>query len=481
MTELLVAKEYPYYVGGEFKKSQSNRTIEIVSPYKDEVIGKVQAISKEEADIAIAATKKAQKEWEERDLFERAALLNRWADELVNDKEEIADIIMQEVGKTYNDAVKEVVRTAEFIKYTVEEYIHTNPTGMSGENYPGGSKNKVALIKRVPMGTVLAISPFNYPVNLSVAKLAPALISGNAVVFKPATQGAISAVKIIESFDKVGFPPNILQLITGKGSDIGDYVSEHEGIDMISFTGGATTGRHLSSFSTMKPMVLELGGKDPAIVCEDADLDKVVAEIMSGAFSYSGQRCTAIKRVLVNEAVADDLAARLKVEVEKLTVGMPEENPIIVPLINQGSADYVDGLIQDTIEQGATLLVGNKREANLIYPTLFDHVTTDMRVAWEEPFGPVLPIIRVKSDEEAIEISNESEYGLQASVFSKDFSRAVGIANKIEAGSVQINGRTERGPDHFPFLGIKNSGMGVHGISKTIDAMTREKLIVVNL
>src|SRR5574337_1264389 len=177
--------------------------------------------------------------------------------------------------------------------------VSTNDTSMSGQNYPGGSKNKIAIIKRIPLGTVLAISPFNYPVNLSVAKIAPALISGNAVVFKPATQGAISAVKIIESFDKVGFTADILQLLTGKGSDIGDYISEHEGIDMISFTGGATAGRHLSSFSTMKPMVVELGGKDPAIVCEDADIDKTVAEIMSGAFSYSGQRCTAIKRVLV--------------------------------------------------------------------------------------------------------------------------------------------------------------------------------------
>lgn len=481
MTEQISIKEYPYYVGGEFKNSESGNTIEIVSPYKDEVIGKVQAISKSEADKAIAATKKAQKEWADRDLFERATLLNQWADELVKDQAAIADIIMQEVGKTHNDALKEVVRTAEFIKYTVEEYIHSNPSAMSGENYPGGSKNKIAFVKRVPMGTVLAISPFNYPVNLSVAKLAPALISGNAVVFKPATQGAISAVKIIEAFDKVGFPANILQLITGKGSDIGDYVSEHEGIDMISFTGGATTGRHLSSFSTMKPMVLELGGKDPAVVCEDANLDKAVSEIMSGAFSYSGQRCTAIKRVLVNEAVADELAARLKVEVEKLTVGMPEDNPVIVPLINEGSADYVEGLIEDSIKNGATLLVGNKRQANLIYPTLFDHVTTDMRIAWEEPFGPVLPIIRVKSDDEAIRIANESEYGLQASVFSENFSRAAEIAGKIEAGSVQINGRTERGPDHFPFLGVKNSGMGVHGISKTIDAMTHEKLIVVNL
>ena len=472
---------YPYYVGGKFVTSTSGHLIEIICPYDQSIIGRVQAISKEEADAAIAATKAAQKGWADTDLFKRADLLNKWADQLETDVDAIAQIIMQEVGKTWNDAVKEVTRTAEFIRYTVQEFIHTNDTAMSGANYPGGSKNKFAIIKRIPLGTVLAISPFNYPVNLSVAKLAPALIAGNAVVFKPATQGAISAVKLIESFDKVGFPADILQLITGKGSDIGDYVSEHEGIDMISFTGGATTGRHLSSFSTMKPMVLELGGKDPAIVCEDADIDKTVAEIMSGAFSYSGQRCTAIKRVLVHATVADALVGKLKTEVEKLTVGMPIDNPVIVPLINEGAADYVQGLITDTIAAGGELLVGNKREGNLIDPTLFDHVTMDMRLAWEEPFGPVLPIIRVTSDDEAIEIANASEYGLQASVFSQNFSRAVAIAEKIEAGSVQINGRTERGPDHFPFLGVKNSGMGVHGISRTIESMTREKLLIINV
>ena len=175
---------YPYYVGGKFVRSTSGHLIEIICPQKQSIIGRVQAISKEEADAAIAATKAAQKGWADTDLFKRADLLNKWADQLETDVDAIAQIIMQEVGKTWNDAVKEVTRTAEFIRYTVQEFIHTNDTAMSGANYPGGSKNKFAIIKRIPLGTVLAISPFNYPVNLSVAKLAPALIAGNAVVFR---------------------------------------------------------------------------------------------------------------------------------------------------------------------------------------------------------------------------------------------------------------------------------------------------------
>ena len=310
---------YKYYVGGQFVQSTSGNLIEIICPYDQSVIGRVQAISKEEADVAIAATKAAQKVWADTDLFKRADLLNKWADQLEIDAEEIAQMIMREVGKTWNDAVKEVTRTAEFIRYTVQEFIHTNDAAMSGANYPGGSKNKFAIIKRIPLGTVLAISPFNYPVNLSVAKLAPALIAGNAVVFKPATQGAISAVKLIESFDKVGFPADILQLITGKGSDIGDYVSEHDGIDMISFTGGATTGRHLSSFSTM------LG-----IVTVDDIIDVIDDEAQS---DYSG--LAGVNTDNVNQNPVQSAAKRLPWLVALLFLGMGTASLI----------DHFDGLV----------------------------------------------------------------------------------------------------------------------------------------
>ena len=173
--------------------------------------------------------------------------------------------------------------------------------------------------------------------------------------------------------------------------------------------------------------------------------------------------------------------AILKEEVEKLSVGSPENGSTVVPLIDDQSADFVQGLINDAIENGAEVVIGNKREDNLIYPTLLDHVTGDMRVAWEEPFGPVLPIIRVSSDEEAIKLANASEFGLQASIFTKDVNKAFTIANKLETGSVQINGRTERGPDHFPFIGVKGSGMGAQGIRKSIESMTREKVTILNL
>lgn len=472
---------YQYYSQGEWKSSESGETIAIVSPYLKTSIGSVQALTQDEVNQCIQSAKAAQPDWSLMSIYDRAHYLHAWADELLKMKEELATIMMKEVGKAYQDAIKEVERTADLIHYTVEEAIHLSGESLNGEHFPGGSRSKLAVIERVPLGVVLAISPFNYPVNLAAAKLAPALITGNTVIFKPATQGSISGTKMIEALAKTNLPAGVLNLVTGKGSVIGDYLIEHDDIALVTFTGGTSTGERIAQKAKMIPLVMELGGKDPAIICEDANLELAAKQIVSGAYSYSGQRCTAIKRVLVHRSVADELVSLIQSEVEKLSVGSPEDNATIVPLIDEQSADFVQGLIDDALEKGATLVLGNKREENLIYPTLLDHVTKEMRIAWEEPFGPVLPIIRVDSQEEAIEIANASEYGLQASVFTQNLDKALTITRKLETGSIQINGRTERGPDHLPFIGIKKSGLGIQGVRRSIESMTREKVIILNI
>lgn len=472
---------YQYYSQGEWKSSESGETIAIVSPYLKRSIGSVQALTQDEVNQCIQSAKAAQPDWSLMSIYDRAHYLHAWADELLKMKEELATIMMKEVGKAYQDAIKEVERTADLIHYTVEEAIHLSGESLNGEHFPGGSRSKLAVIERVPLGVVLAISPFNYPVNLAAAKLAPALITGNTVIFKPATQGSISGTKMIEALAKTNLPAGVLNLVTGKGSVIGDYLIEHDDIALVTFTGGTSTGERIAQKAKMIPLVMELGGKDPAIICEDANLELAAKQIVSGAYSYSGQRCTAIKRVLVHRSVADELVSLIQSEVEKLSVGSPEDNATIVPLIDEQSADFVQGLIDDALEKGATLVLGNKREENLIYPTLLDHVTKEMRIAWEEPFGPVLPIIRVDSQEEAIEIANASEYGLQASVFTQNLDKALTITRKLETGSIQINGRTERGPDHLPFIGIKKSGLGIQGVRRSIESMTREKVIILNI
>ncbi|WP_054739039.1 NADP-dependent glyceraldehyde-3-phosphate dehydrogenase [Cellulosilyticum ruminicola] len=458
--------------------------IDIKSPLTDEVIGKVPAMSREDVDEIIQRAKNGFKIWRDKPLHERVEYLYKVAELLLEHEVELTSLLIKEVGKDQKSAKSEVVRTADLIKFTADTAKNMHGQNINADSFPGGNKGKFAIIKHVPIGVVLAVSPFNYPVNLAASKIAPALVSGNAVVFKPATQGSLSGSFLAKLFIEVGLPEGVLGIVTGKGSQIGDYIVTHCDINFINFTGSTEVGNHIAKEAKMVPLLMELGGKDAAVVLEDADLDLTASHIVGGAFAYSGQRCTAIKRVIVVNEVADALAEKIKEQMKKLKVGNPVEiegTLDVVPLINEGSADFVEGLIEEAKIKGAKLLCGGERKGNLITPTLFDYVTTDMRLAWEEPFGPVLPIIRVNSEEEAIQITNASEYGLQASVFTTNMHRAFEVADKLEVGTVQINNKTERGPDHLPFLGVKSSGIGVQGISYSIEAMTRIKSTVINL
>ena len=467
---------YQNLVNGEWKSSE--KEIKIYSPINQEELGTVPAMSQEEVDEAMQAARAALPAWRALSAVERAAYLHKTAAILERDKEEIGTILAKEVAKGIKAAIGEVVRTADLIRYAAEEGLRITGQAMEGGGFEAASKNKLAVVRREPVGVVLAIAPFNYPVNLSGSKIAPALIAGNVVMFKPPTQGSISGLLLAKAFEEAGIPAGVFNTITGRGSEIGDYIIEHKEVNFINFTGSTPIGERIGRLAGMRPIMLELGGKDAALVLEDADLEHAAKQIVAGAFSYSGQRCTAIKRVIVLESVADTLVTLLQAEVAKLTVGDPFDNADITPVIDNASADFIWGLIEDAQEKGAQALTPIKREGNLLWPVLFDQVTKDMKVAWEEPFGPVLPIIRVANVEEAIAFANESEFGLQSSVFTNDFKKAFEIAEKLEVGTVHINNKTQRGPDNFPFLGVKGSGAGVQGIKYSIEAMTNVKSIV---
>ena len=467
---------YQNLVNGEWKSSE--KEITIYSPINQEELGTVPAMSQAEVDEAMQAARAALPAWRALSAVERAAYLHKTAAILERDKEKIGTILAKEVAKGIKVAIGEVVRTADLIRYAAEEGLRITGQAMEGGGFEAASKNKLAVVRREPVGVVLAIAPFNYPVNLSGSKIAPALIAGNVVMFKPPTQGSISGLLLAKAFEEAGIPAGVFNTITGRGSEIGDYIIEHKEVNFINFTGSTPIGERIGRLAGMRPIMLELGGKDAALVLEDADLEHAAKQIVAGAFSYSGQRCTAIKRVIVLESVADTLVTLLQAEVAKLTVGNPFDNADITPVIDNASADFIWGLIEDAQEKGAQALTPIKREGNLLWPVLFDQVTKDMKVAWEEPFGPVLPIIRVASVEEAIAFANESEFGLQSSVFTNDFKKAFEIAEKLEVGTVHINNKTQRGPDNFPFLGVKGSGAGVQGIKYSIEAMTNVKSIV---
>lgn len=469
------------YINGEWVLSNNNALIDIKDPVENKLMGKVVAMQKDDIDTVVKSAKDSQKDWANTPMYERIDILNKVADILEENIDFLGKALSLEVAKEIKSAKSEIVRTADLIRFTCEIAKGLNGEAVISDSYKGFDKSKMSLVRRDPIGVVLAISPFNYPVNLAISKIVPALVMGNTVVFKSATQGVIIGLYLARVFDMAGLPKGVLNTVTGRGRDIGDYIVTHKDINFINFTGSTEVGKSIAKQVEMKPILMELGGKDAAIVLEDADLELTANQIIGGAFSYSGQRCTATKRVIVVDKVADDLVVKLTEKVKSIKVGYPkEEGVVITPLIDSKSADFVCSLVEDAKQKGAKILSGGKREGNLVYPTLIDNVTIDMDIAWEEPFGPILPIIRVRNKDEAIKIANESEYGLQSSVFTNNINDAFYIANKLEVGTVQINNKSERGPDHFPFLGVKASGVGVQGVKYSIEAMTTLKSIVLN-
>ncbi|MGV9199166.1 MAG: NADP-dependent glyceraldehyde-3-phosphate dehydrogenase [Promethearchaeia archaeon] len=482
--EFSVMKEgnvYKYYINGEWKSSSSGNLISITNPFNNELLGKVQACTREEVDEIIQCAQDNRECWQETAIAERVKVIRKAGDLIRKWAEPIGTLLMQENGKPLKSAISEIERTADIFYGTADYSSALTGETIMGDIYEEESQQKISMSYRVALGVILCIGPFNYPFNLTGSKIAPALLAGNTVVMKPQTEGSITASHFGVILEKAGLPPGVFNIVTGRGSEIGDYLISHSEINMIAFTGSSATGKRLAQKAGLKPLLLELGGKDAAIVLDDADLDLTVDAIISGAFSFNGQRCTAVKRVFPMPGIADTLVERITREAKALDVGDPAENKTIGPIINAKQCDYIQELIDDALEKGADLMCGNKRERNIMWPTVLDNVTIDMRVAWEEPFGPVLPIIRISSAEEGIEISNRSEYGLQGMIFTNDIDLAFNIAQELEVGTVQINGKSSRGPDHFPFLGAMSSGLGTQGIKYSIEAMSRPKVVVMNL
>lgn len=473
---------YKYYCNGQWLESTSGKSVPVINPTTQEKDYAVQACTREEVDAVFNAAKSAQQAWSKTPLWQRAQYLHKVAALMRQHAQPMADCLVKEIAKPAKDAVTEVVRSADLIDYTAEEGLRSLGEGqmLTSDSFPGQKRNKLCLVSKVPLGVVLAIPPFNYPVNLAVSKLAPALMAGNTVVLKPPSQGAVAGVHMVACFAAAGIPPGVVNLVTGKGSEIGDFLTTHPAANCISFTGG-DTGIAIARKAGMVPLQMELGGKDACIVCSDADLSLAASSIIKGGFSYSGQRCTAVKVVLVVEDVADQLVKMVQAGVEKLTVGRPEDNADITPVVSSSSADFITGLVEDARDKGATFLTPYKREGNLIWPVLLDNVTPDMRIAWEEPFGPVLPILRVPNADAAVQHCNSSNLGLQGCVFTRDINTAMRISDAMQTGTVQVNAAPARGPDHFPFQGFKDSGIGSQGIKNSLLMMTKIKSTVINL
>lgn len=465
-----------------WQSSASGRLLPIHSPIDGHLVGNVQACTGAEARALSQAASRAWREWNARPIHERATVLHQASALLGRHEGALTEQLVNEIGKTAAEARMEVVRTAQMIEYFAEEGRRYYGTVVPADSFPGYGRDKLCMVSREPLGVVLAISPFNYPLNLSASKIAPALITGNAVVFKPAHQGAIAALMMVELFREAGLPDGVLMAVTGENAEIGDALVTAPEVGLISFTGSTEVGERIASLARFRALQLEMGGKDAAIVLDDAPIDRTVKEIVKGAFSYSAQRCTAIKRLMLLSGSADRFLEAFVPQVERLQVGDPRDPDVTIgPLISDRAADRVWALLQEALEQGARALTGNRRDGRLIWPTVLDGVTEDMRVAWDEPFGPILPVFRCPDVEAAVDLANRSRYGLQSAVFACDLDDAFYVARRLEVGTVNLNRGDSRGPDHFPFAGVKDSGLGTQGVHYSLEAMTRLKSIVLNL
>mmetsp|Transcript_33965 Transcript_33965/g.80129 ORF Transcript_33965/g.80129 Transcript_33965/m.80129 type:complete len:530 (-) Transcript_33965:202-1791(-) len=481
-------KTFNVYINGLWKPSASGRTLKVLSPANDTEVYEVQAATQEEIDEAFDAAKAAQKLWAKTPLWKRAELLKKAAEVMRTQVGDIAKVIQDEVAKPHKAAVSEVLRTADLLDYTAEEGLRMSGELLTSDSFTGEKRNKLALVQRVPLGVIVAVPPFNYPLNLAGSKIGPALMTGNAVVMKPPSAGAVTGlVGIAAVFDVAGAPKGLINVVTGKGSEIGDYLTQHKLANAVTFTGGST-GLRVAKGVSMIPIQMELGGKDPAIVLPDANLKLAAASIVKGAFSYSGQRCTAVKIVLIveeNDEISSKLLPMILEGVEKLKVGGPYEDEVdITPVIDGKSAKWIKRLVDDAVGKGARMELpkgGYKQQGNLIWPCVLTGITEHMELMYEEQFGPVLPIASVKSREEALRIANASPLGLQASIFTQNIDDAITISDELVAGTVQINGAPARGPDHFPFQGFKDSGMSSQGVRWSLEAMTKIKSTVINL
>lgn len=473
---------YKFFDGEKWDNSLSGKTADIVSPVDGEILGSVQQVTFAEADRAISRAKIAQKDWQRTPVNKRSKILHLVADWIREHEHFFTSLLVREIGKSYPEAKDEIIRSADMVEYFANEGLNLHGEEISSDAFPGYDQSKLAIVEKVPLGLILAISPFNYPVNLSVSKIAPALISGNAVIFKPPSYGSISALYLTEIFIKAGLPGGLLSTLTGNGDYLGDYLVTHKEIDMVIFTGSSDVGKAIAKKIGMIPLLFECGGNNPAIVLPDADLDFTAGELVKGAFLYSGQRCTAIKYILCFKPTHERLLQLVVKKTKELfKTGDPRiEANNLGPLISEATAHEVEKRIFLAKAEGAKVVHGGKRDGRFIEPTILEDVRPSMEIVHTETFGPVLSFITIKSVDEGINIINSSNYGLQASIFTKDSGEGIKLAQKIDAGNVLINSKPQRGPDHFPFSGIKDSGVGTQGIKYTLEAMTRPKTIILN-
>jgi aldehyde dehydrogenase (NAD+) len=476
--------EYLNYIDGGWVPSASGETVETRNPAdQTEIIGKVQESTEADAKQAIAAAAAAQADWGDTPRPERGAILRETAELLAERKEALTETLVREEGKAWSESAGEIQRAIDIF------YYYANKAAELGGEVKGSSSRDATLSTRLePVGVVAAITPWNYPIAIPAWKLAPALAAGNAAIFKPASLTGAIAHDFVKCLDDAGLPDGVLNLVTGPGSEVGRVLSSDERIDAVSFTGSGKVGDivYQNAAPDQKRVQLEMGGKNPTVVTESADVDEAVDIVSGGAFGVTGQACTACSRAIVVESQYEAFVDALVKHVESLEVGPGMDDPDVAPQVNQSELDGTLEYIDIGKEEGATLETGGQRldtgayeDGFFITPGVFSDVDPKMRIAQEEIFGPVLSVIPVTDFDKAVDVANGIEQGLSASVVTENLTKAHRFINEVEAGVVKTNKKTTGLEYHVPFGGMKASssetyreqgdaGLDFYTISKTV-------------
>ncbi|MFO7867548.1 MAG: aldehyde dehydrogenase family protein [Candidatus Aminicenantes bacterium] len=451
--------------------------IDVTDPYDGSVIDTVPSASAEDVDKAYAAAEEGFQAARKMTVYDRARILYKTADLVSGRMEEFAAVIAREGSKTIREARKEAFRCVNTLTVAAEESKRILGETIPFDSFPGGEQRK-GYYTRFPIGIILAITPFNDPLNLVAHKLGPAIAAGNSVVLKPATVTPLSALKLAEVFEEAGLPANVLQVITGRGGEIGDALVKDKRPRMVSFTGGVEAGERIASLAGIKKMGMELGSDSPVIVWKDASLQWSVESCVSGAFWAAGQNCIGVQRIYIHHEIYGDFKDLFIQKTAAYRIGdkMKEETDM-GPMITEGEAVRVTRWIQDAVDQGARVLFGGKRDGALLEPTVLENVPENAVIHYDEVFGPTVNLYPVSDLDEAVAKANSVNFGLHAAIFTQNLDAAFKAAYDLDCGGVMINDSTDYRLDSMPFGGVKHSGLGREGVKFALQEMTEPKVI----
>ncbi|GAB5415237.1 MAG: aldehyde dehydrogenase family protein [Congregibacter sp.] len=451
---------------------------QVINPYSLEVNGEYAYDSLSDVEAALHELKQGQGTQRKLTAHERADILRRLAGLLEEHAEELARLICSETGKTISDARVEISRAFNTTIASSEEARQIHGEALDSDAYPP-ARVRIGVECWRPLGTVMCITPFNFPLNIAMHKLGPAFAAGNAILFKPHPVNTVSATRLVDLCYEAGIPRSVLQLSMPRVEDMPSIIANPE-VAMINFTGGEAAANAIASAAGYKKLLLELGGNDPLILMPDGDVEAAVNASMNQRFATAGQRCTATKRVYVHAAVYDSYRELLLTQTGKLVTGDPaKEDTFVGPVIDSRAADEIEKRIQQAVEHGAHLAAGGARVGNVIEPTVLEDVPDDCDLVSKETFGPVLPLRRFTDISEVIALVNASPFGLQAGVFTKDIELARQLFDELEVGTLAINDGPGFRAEHFPFGGVKESGIGREGIRYAIREMSYQKTLVI--